>query len=422
MVWNSLRGVAQDVTWSGLRDVKGYATGQGTLTWYRLGEVVNSYTGKMVKGKFEGTVIREQGNTRLQATFVDGEKAGGWSEPGSTSVPSPTPTSVPRQPSPKPVETTPTQESQLLPSPIPSRSPIQRPTPRPTPTAKPSPTPVITPTPSPSPLRTPTPLLTPTSTPTPRPTATSTPALARSPAKAKSSRLEEIAGGSTSESLVLSSPAPSLRDALEEEPLPGPSGAPPSPTAAPQGTKSKDQMIAQFKEQTESVLAQVRDATGNFREVRGIDAVQALPASVKASVASLADQARDFRAKLGYEVTFYECGAETATVEALATLDGMTRAFTEKNAPGGRQQLMAFFKRYPAPSRDNQKSLWRYLGSVLLACEKAKKDAEGHLERAQSLGAAGKKGEALREYQEIYRIYPNPITADRIKLLQEQPR
>jgi len=181
-------------------------------------------------------------------------------------------------------------------------------------------------------------------------------------------------------------------------------------------------MIAQFKKQTESVLVQVRDATGNFREVSRIDAVQTLPASVRASVASLADQARDFRAKLGYEVTFYECGAETATVEALATLDGMTRTLTEKNAPGGRQQLMAFFRRYPAATRDNQKPLWRYLGSVLFTCDKAKNDAENHLQRAQSLGAAGKKSEALREYQEIYRIYPNPITADRIKLLQEQPR
>lgn len=241
------------------------------------------------------------------------------------------------------------------------------------------------------------------------------------PGTAKSSRLEEIAHGSTPESLVLSSPAPSLRNALEEEPLFGPSGAKPSPTTASPGAKSKEQMIAQFKKQTESVLAQVRDATGNFREISRFDAVQALPASVKASVASLADQARDFRAKLGYEVTFYECGAETAMVEALTTLDGTTRAVTEKNAPGGRQQLIAFFRRYPAPTRDNQKPLWRYLTSVLLACEKAKKDAEGHLERAQSLSAAGKKSEALREYEEIYRIYPNPITADRIKLLQEQP-
>ncbi|HEY6070079.1 MAG TPA: hypothetical protein VIU85_01815, partial [Chthoniobacterales bacterium] len=70
LVWNSQRGVAQEATWSGLRDVKGYATGEGTLTWYRLNEVVNSYTGKMVAGKLEGMVVKEQAGTRLQAKFA----------------------------------------------------------------------------------------------------------------------------------------------------------------------------------------------------------------------------------------------------------------------------------------------------------------------------------------------------------------
>ena len=65
-------------------------------------------------------------------------------------------------------------------------------------------------------------------------------------------------------------------------------------------------MIAEFKEQTESVLAQVRDATANFREIDRIDAVLNLPARVSASVASLANRARDFRAKLGYEIAFHE--------------------------------------------------------------------------------------------------------------------
>jgi tetratricopeptide (TPR) repeat protein len=180
-------------------------------------------------------------------------------------------------------------------------------------------------------------------------------------------------------------------------------------------------MIARFKKQTESVLAQARQATENFGEVSQINAVQPLPASVVASIASLGDLARDFRSKMGYEVTFYECGAETAAGEALATLNEMTRDLTEKNTPPGRQKLMSFFKRYPAATRDNQKPLWRYLASVLYSCDKAKKEAESHLQQAQSLDAAGKKSEALREYQEIYRIYPNRITADKIKLLQEQP-
>src|SRR5262249_5911434 len=162
-----------------------------------------------------------------------------WSEPGSAGVPSPTP--IPRQPSSKPVESTPSQESQLLPSPIPSRSPTQSATPRPAPGAKPSPTLSL------SPLQTPTPVVTPTSTPALVRSPTASPTVPQ--AGAKSSRLEEITQGSTPESLLLSSPARSLRDVLEEAPLPKSSGAPPSPATAPQGVKSKDQMIAQFKKQ-----------------------------------------------------------------------------------------------------------------------------------------------------------------------------
>ena len=74
-----------------------------------------------------------------------------------------------------------------------------------------------------------------------------------------------------------------------------------------------------------------------------------------ASIVSLADLVRDFRSKMGYEVTFYECGAETATAEALTTLGEMTRDLTKKSAPEGRQKLLAFFRHYPAPTRDNQK-------------------------------------------------------------------
>lgn len=181
-------------------------------------------------------------------------------------------------------------------------------------------------------------------------------------------------------------------------------------------------MIAEFKEQTESVLAQVSDATGNFREVDRLDAVLTLPALVSASVASLNDRARDFRSKLGYEIAFHESRPETETVDALVVVDQVTRDLAVENAPAARMKLLSFLKLYPEPIRDNQKSLWRYLTSTSSLCDRLKNEAETHLERAQSLGSAGKKGEALREYQEIYRIYPNPVTAEKIRQLESQPR
>ena len=439
IVWNSLRGVAQDVTWSGLRDLNGYATGQGTLTWYRLGSLVNSYTGKMVRGKFEGPVIRRQGNTRLQANFVNGEKAGGWSEPGSSSGERATPSPAEETENPeKPLEESPT------PAPTARSAPSQTPSPTPTPILKPSPSPTPTPTPtpkaSPSPTPTPTPRASPSPTPVPSPTATAiqrptaTPMLRSTPMGMPTLIPTLTPPASTSGPSVetprhnldlSSSPAPQLK---AEEPA-GRESSPSSRTStapsAPAGARKIDpnlkrQIIADFKKKIDFVFGQVRDATGNFREVDRLEQVRNLPPSVSAHVTLLANQAREFRAVLGYEVTYYECLAEIQTVDALGIVDEATRDIAAKDTPSARKTLEAFRTRYSEPTGETQKPLWRYLVSLFSLCERLKTEAEGHLQRALSLQSAGKKADALQEYREIERIYPNPITAEKIRQLESQ--
>ncbi len=181
-------------------------------------------------------------------------------------------------------------------------------------------------------------------------------------------------------------------------------------------------MIEELKKETESVLAQVRDATGNFREIDRLEAVKNLPGPASASVTVLAARARDFRMKVGDEVAVYEFLAEIEAVEMLVLVDETTRDIATKDVPAARRKLSAFLKRYHEPAADSQKLLSRYLTSMLSLCNRSKDEAETHLERAKSLDSAGKKSEALREYQEIYRIYPNPITADKIRQLEGGPR
>jgi len=378
--------VAQEVTWSGLRDLNGYATGQGTLTWYRLGKFVNSYTGRMVHGKFDGPVIREQGQTRLQTTFVNGEKVGDWSEPGSTRTPAPKPktqsTAAEAQPTEEPIVE--------RPSPTPSPSPLRSPSP--------SPRPTLTPVPALSPSATPSP--TPTATSTPRPTPTPTPISTPTPLRSSMPLVE-----------TAPQPAPSPTSPIAQS-------APPAASPPRVDSTGKRRLIEELRKQTEAVLAQVRDATGNFREIDRLEAVQNLPAPVSASVTVLGTGARDFRTKVGYEVAAYECLAEMEAVEALVLVDETARDITAKDVPAARRKLSGFLKRYHEPTADNQKPLSRYLTSVLSLCDRSKNEAETHLKRAKSLDSAGKKSEALREYQEIYRIYPNPITADKIRQLE----
>jgi hypothetical protein len=237
--------------------------------------------------------------------------------------------------------------------------------------------------------------------------------------------LDEVVEGRVHEPLQLGSPPSSSPVETALRPAPSsPIARSASPAASPLRVDptQKHRMIEELRKEIESVLAQVRDATGNFHEIDRLETVQNLPAPVSASVTILADRARDFRAKVGYEVAAYECLAEIEAVDALILVDEITRDIAAKDAPAARKKLSGFLKRYHEPTADNQKPLSRYLTSALSLCNRLRDEAETHLQQAQSLASAGKKSEALREYQEIYRIYPNPVTAEKIRQLEGQPR
>jgi ketosteroid isomerase-like protein len=92
-VWHNEPDRHVQASWSGDRDDNGYATGRGTLTWYRVQKTwltgsllpttkyvqVSSFTGKMVEGKLEGSVenVAANGNT-YHAKFADGRKKTDW--------------------------------------------------------------------------------------------------------------------------------------------------------------------------------------------------------------------------------------------------------------------------------------------------------------------------------------------------------
>jgi hypothetical protein len=220
-----------------------------------------------------------------------------------------------------------------------------------------------------------------------------------------------------------SSPQEARRPEMSPTPLPHVSPAP-STSASPRQIDAalKRLLIVELKKQTESVLAEVRDATGNFHAIDRLDKVRALPASVSTNVTLLGNQSRDFRTKVGYEVAYYECLADIETIDALVVVDEVTGDLAAKDAPAARQILVGFVKHYSMPSSEELKPLWDYVNSVSALCEKLKDEGATHLRNAQSLESAGKKTQALAEYREIYRIYPNPITAERIKQLENKPR
>jgi len=211
--------------------------------------------------------------------------------------------------------------------------------------------------------------------------------------------------------------AASIRPFTPATPAPAPPApAPSTPPAVEPEVKSR--MITDFKEQTQAVLSRVGDATGNFPEIDRLDSVQQLPPPVSESVASLVDRARDFRAKVGYETALSECRSETETVDALSAVDQGTRNIAGNDASAANSGLTDFLNDNPEPMVDTQRPLWRYLTSMRLLCSRLEKEAEIHLERAGAFASAGRTGDAIREYQEAYRTFPNPATAEKIRQLR----
>jgi hypothetical protein len=110
-IWNPDPKPDDVAAWSGARDVQRYASGDGTLTWYKIERkfgmgsrlpvekeiFVIRYTGKMVRGKFEGLVVAVDANGKTShAPFADGSKSSEWvagsaPQPGQKADKSPEP-------------------------------------------------------------------------------------------------------------------------------------------------------------------------------------------------------------------------------------------------------------------------------------------------------------------------------------------
>jgi ketosteroid isomerase-like protein len=153
LVWNDSPKRGEEATWSGKRDKIGFATGSGTLTWYKVeptiltgsnipdarrhSVVISRYSGEMVQGKLEGAVPYVDANgKKLQATFVNGSRAG-----GSAAAQSPSPR----------------KKATLAPTPAVTATSTAEQTPTPTPQQTATPTPTPAPEQSPSPEQTATP-------------------------------------------------------------------------------------------------------------------------------------------------------------------------------------------------------------------------------------------------------------------------
>jgi hypothetical protein len=400
LVWNNYPRPGDEATWSGKRDADGYATGHGTLTWFgvvtqsattgsnipakKRAVALGRYTGDMVQGKFDGPVLNVDANGKIfNLTFVNGARATAANARPSLSPQQAREERVERKRSVQAPAEERVERKRSVEAPAEERVERKR--------------------------------------------SVEAPAEGPSPSPREQKPKKPASGGVIVE-------APTGEDVSPEEATPEPPSssmtmaalATPRPTVAPpppalsQGKQRlKDQMISELKQQTDAVLSQVGEATGNFQKIDRFDSVQRLPVPVSETIGSLADRARELRSKLGSEAAPAEYQAETETAEALSVVDQITSAIANNDASEASSKVTGFLKSNPGPIVEDQKPLWGYLNSVQSLCSRLEKEADVHLQRAQSLAAAGKTTEAIQEYQQAYGTFPNPAIAAKIRQLQD---
>jgi hypothetical protein len=146
LVWNNYPLPGETAEWSGQQDREGYASGYGTVTWYKMARSnftfskphsVESgrFSGKMVKGKLEGDVVREDPVSTIRwnanvktfhANFVGGNRVGDWvTGPARRASKLATAPDQPGNENPELGATAKAPPQEPVPSPVPPQSPKQ---------------------------------------------------------------------------------------------------------------------------------------------------------------------------------------------------------------------------------------------------------------------------------------------------------
>jgi hypothetical protein len=181
----------------------------------------------------------------------------------------------------------------------------------------------------------------------------------------------------------------------------------------------KARLVAQFKDKLQKVLPDVVRVIGSFHEITNFDQIKQLPNSLSDSIDKLTASADGLRKQTASDLPLDEGRQEIVTTDALQMINEVGRNTAAEDVSASSSQVSAFLQANPDPPSNEQKPLWTYLESIRTLCSQQEKDANVHIQKGQSLFSAGKMSDAIREYQQAYRAFPNPQTATKIKEIQD---
>ena len=194
--------------------------------------------------------------------------------------------------------------------------------------------------------------------------------------------------------------------------------ATPAPTSPRLSAAARAKLVEELHIAVQPVLAEAT-AGGTLTVVSTFDDVKEVPAALADDIATLSDKTAAFRQNVDNDDRREDCRVDVETADALVTLQKANQHLKAANAPAANNALAPFRQGSLTTPTSLQKPLWDYLSALRTLCDDAESQADTHLKRAKSAADAGHNGEALKEYQEAYKIYPDPETARSIKRLRE---
>lgn len=177
--------------------------------------------------------------------------------------------------------------------------------------------------------------------------------------------------------------------------------------------------IDEFKKDAADLIAKMSLPVSDFQELRTLNDVKELPAATQDKISVLDERVRALREKDHAEHLIEACRAEITAINALQTRSQVAREIHANNAAAALADVNSFLQDNSSPPSDAQKSLWQSLLSIRTLCNRLENESRMHLERGQSFSSAGKAGDAIKEFQIAYRMFPDPKVADSIKQLRE---
>ena len=196
--------------------------------------------------------------------------------------------------------------------------------------------------------------------------------------------------------------------------------APTTPTPTPFDPAELVRLQVELHQKAQALLEKASSQGWKGTKFSSLDQFPDIPVDFSHDVSAAADTDQNLQQKLGNQEPSTEYKDDSAAVNGLAVFCEAARTLKSGNAVQADEVTSSFSQRYATARGPNSKWICDAVNSTHALLTRLREDSKTHASKAASEFAAGKAGDAIREYQRAYEIFPDPAIADRIKQLRDE--